>query len=429
MRGHQKYFALRDAHGKLAPHFLAIINMEKDAKGLVRAGHERVLRARFADARFFWESDQKCRLADNLEKLRVVTFQAKLGTYFEKVERVRAIAQYLVASFAVRDVAGADPAAVDRAALLAKCDLVTGMVGEFSELQGIMGGLYARAQGESPDVSEAVYDHYLPAGFGDSLPRNLTGCTVALADKLDTLAGCFAAGLAPTGSSDPFALRRAALGVVLIILDRGLRVSLKEIVAQTIKVLLEAKPNLPAVAQVENSLHEFLVERARYILQQRDGFAADEINASVAAGSEDMVDLVERIRAIREIRQSPDFGPLAVSFKRIRKILEKAGPSGKWQLPGVNEDLIEAGAERALHEAARRVGRQVGELKEDKRYQEALQLIAGLRPEVDQFFDKVMVMAEQEDVRRNRLTLLLGLLREFSTIADFSELAPSEKQG
>jgi glycyl-tRNA synthetase beta chain len=427
MRGHQKYFALRDSKGHLAPHFLAVTNMEKDAKGLVRAGHERVLRARFADARFFWQSDQKCRLADNLEKLRVVTFQAKLGTYFEKVERVRAIASYLCASFQAQAVDGAEPTNVDRAALLAKCDLVTGMVGEFSELQGIMGGLYARAQGESQEVSEAVYDHYLPTGFGDSLPRNLTGSTVALADKLDTLAGCFAVGLAPTGSSDPFALRRAALGVVLIILDRGLRISLKEVVAQALKVLLESKPNLQSVAQTEKFLHEFLLERARFILQQRENFALDEINAALSAGSEDLADVVERIRAIREIRQSPDFGALAVSFKRIRKILEKAGPSQNWQLPGINEDLIEAGAERALHESARRVGRKVGELKEDKRYPEALRLIAGLRPDVDEFFNKVMVMAEQEDVRRNRLTLLLGLLGEFSTIADFSELAPPEK--
>ena len=303
MRGHQKYFAVRDGEGRLAPHFLAVINMEKDAKGLVRAGHERVLRARFADARFFWESDQKCRLADNLDRLKVVTFQAKLGTYFEKVERVRAVCQSLAQTFQSQNLAGANMQSADRAAMLAKCDLVTGMVGEFSELQGIMGGLYAQAQGESQDISQAVYDHYLPAGLGDSLPRTLTGATVALADKLDTLAGCFSVGLAPTGSSDPYALRRAALGVVLIILDRELRLSLAEVISETVKVLLKQKPNLQVVPGVEKSLAEFLVDRARFIFQQRDGFASDEINAALAAGSDDLVDVAERIRAIRDIRQ------------------------------------------------------------------------------------------------------------------------------
>jgi glycyl-tRNA synthetase beta chain len=427
MRGHQKYFALRDSKGRLAPHFLAIINMAKDGKGLVQAGHERVLRARFADARFFWQSDQKCRLADNLERLKAVTFQAKLGTYFEKVERVRVVSKWLAEKFQSQGLAGASPQAADRAALLAKCDLVSGMVGEFSELQGIMGGLYARAQGEPDDVSHAVYDHYLPAGLGDSLPRNLTGATVALADKLDTLAGCFSVGLAPTGSSDPFALRRAALGVVLIILERQLRLSLAEITAKTLKVLLESKTHLPASSTVGSSLKDFLIDRARFIFQQRDGFAQDEINAALAAGSDDLVDAAERIRAIREIRQSVDFGPLAISFKRIRKILEKAGSTEDWKLAGVNQELFEHDAERSLHRAAQQVARRAEEHKQAGRYREALQEIAGLRPEVDQFFDQVMVMAEQEAVRRNRLTLLLGLLGEFSTIADFSELAASEK--
>jgi glycyl-tRNA synthetase beta chain len=427
MRGHQKYFALRDAQGKLAPHFVAIINMENDGKGLVQAGHERVLRARFADAKFFWLSDQRCRLADNLEKLKVVTFQARLGTYYEKVERVRMLARWLAEIFEAQQLPRASAASADRAAMLAKCDLVTGMVGEFSELQGIMGGLYARAQGETQDVSEAVYDHYLPAGFGDSLPRNLTGATVALADKLDTLAACFAVGLAPTGSSDPFALRRAALGIALIILDRHLRISIKDVVAKAVKVLLDSNGRVPVSAEVAKSLTDFIVDRARFVFQQRDGFAQDEINAALAAGWDDLVDAAERIRAVREIRATPNLEPLAVSFKRIRKILEKAGPKENWQLAGVNQDLFEHDAERALHQAAQQVARQAEGHKQAGRYREALQQIAALRPAVDKFFDQVMVNAEREDVRRNRLTLLLGLLGEFSTIADFSELAPAEK--
>ncbi len=401
--------------------------MDRDSKGLVRAGHERVLRARFADAKFFWQADQRCRLADNLPKLKAVTFQAKLGTYWEKVERVRKLSHWLGEKWQSQGLAETTAKDVDRAAELAKCDLVTGMVGEFSELQGIMGGLYAKAQGESEDVCRAVYDHYLPSGLNDSLPRNLTGATVALADKLDTLAGCFAVGLTPTGSSDPFALRRAALGVVLIILDRQLRVSLKEAVSQTVKVLLEYKTNLRAGADVQKLLADFLVDRARFILQQRDGLAQDEINAVLAAGGDDLVDAVERIRAVRAIRKTADFEPLAVSFKRIRKILEKAGPEGNWKLSAVEPELFEHEAERSLHAAAQRVAAGAEAHKRAKRYHEALQQISELRPEIDSFFDRVMVMAEQEGVRRNRLTLLSDLLGEFSTIADFSELTPTEK--
>jgi glycyl-tRNA synthetase beta chain len=427
MRGHQKYFALRGAGGGLAAHFLAVINMSSDSRGLVRAGHERVLRARFADAKFFWRSDQRCRLADNLPKLKAVTFQAKLGTYWEKVERVRTLAKWLAEQWRSQGLIEASAAKAERAAELAKCDLVTGMVGEFSELQGIMGGLYAKAQGEPEDVWQAVYDHYQPSGLGDSLPRNLTGATVALADKMDTLAGCFAVGLSPTGSSDPFALRRAALGVVLILLDRKLRLSLKEAVAQSMRVLRENKAQLSAEAGVEKAVADFLVDRARFILGQRDGLAADEINAALAAGSDDLVDAAERIRAVREIRKTRNFEPLAVSFKRIRKILEKAGPEAGWRLPRVQEELLEEAAERTLHGAAQRVAAEAEEHRRAKRYREALQGIAELRPEVDRFFEQVMVMAEEEGVRRNRLTLLRGLLDEFSRIADFAELSAAEK--
>ena len=427
MRGHQKYFALRGREGKLAANFLAVINLDRDGRGFVRAGHERVLRARFADAKFFWEADQKCRLADNLPKLKAVTFQTKLGTYWGKVERVRELSKWLAEKWQSQGLSEANADKVRLAANLSKCDLVTGMVGEFPELQGIVGGLYARAQGEDEDVCLAVYDHYRPSGLNDSLPRNLTGATVALADKLDTLAGCFVVGLAPTGSSDPFALRRAALGVVLIILDRQLRLSVKEAVSQAVKVLIGNKTHLQVGGDVEKTLADFLVDRARFILQQRDGLAQDEINAVLAAGSDDLVDAAERIRAVRAIRKTRNFEPLAVSFKRICKILEKAGPEESWRLPAVRPELFEHQAERTLYEAAQRVAVEAEEHKRAKRYREALQRISGLRPQVDDFFDQVMVMAEQEEIRRNRLTLLRGLLDEFSTIADFSELTPAEK--
>jgi glycyl-tRNA synthetase beta chain len=411
----------------LAPHFLAVINLDRDRKGLVCAGHERVLRARFADAKFFWESDQKCRLADYLPMLKAVTFQVKLGSYGEKVERVRALARWLADHWFARGIHDARVADADRAAELAKCDLVTGMVREFTELQGIVGRLYAKAQGEHEEVAWAVYDHYRPAGIGDPVPRNLTGSIVAIADKMDTLIGCFAAGIVPTGSSDPFALRRAALGIVKIILERRLPISLAELVAAAARSLSSEPPRLQVSDEVQRQVVEFLIERARYVLLERDGFAYDEVNAALAAGSDDLVDAVDRIAAVRAIRKTRNFEPLAISFKRIRKILEKAGPRDQWRLPAVRPELFEEDAERKLHAAANRVAREAEQHKRARRYRDALQGIAGLRPEVDAFFDRVMVMAEQDDVRRNRLTLLSELLGEFSTIADFSELAASER--
>ena len=224
MRGHQKYFAVEKRGGEVAPHFLAVINLPKDPKGLVRAGHERVLRARLADAQFFWESDQKCRLADYLPKLERVTYESRLGSYRDKVERDAGHgARWLSEQWFNSGLMQAHVAEADRAAELSKCDLATEMVREFTELQGIVGGLYARAQGEPDDVADAIYDHYRPVGLEDPIPRNLTGCAVALADKFDSIVGCFAVGLVPTGSSDPYALRRAALGIVKIILERNCR--------------------------------------------------------------------------------------------------------------------------------------------------------------------------------------------------------------
>jgi len=427
MRDHQKYFAVRRRNGELAPHFLAVINLERDVKGLVRAGHERVLRARFADAKFFWEIDQKCRLADYLPKLASVTFQAKLGSYGDKVERIRALSRWLAEQWFARGIHEARMAAADRAAELAKCDLVTDMVREFTELQGIVGGLYAKAQGEPEEVYWAVYDHYRPTGMDEPTPRNLTGATVSIADKLDTLIGCFAVGLAPTGSSDPFGLRRAGLGIVKIILERKLPVSLVETISAGARGLFEYAQKIKVPPEVEKSVFDFLVDRARYVFTEREGFAYDEINAVIAAGADDLVDARDRIAAVREIRKTKNFEPLAVSFKRIRKILEKAGSEKTWRFPAVRPELFQEEAERRLHAAAARAAQEAERHKKARGYKDALQGIAKLRPEVDEFFDRVLVMAEQEEIRRNRLTLLAELLREFSTIADFSEIVTVEK--
>lgn len=428
MKDHQKYFGLRSRDGRLAPYFLAVINLDKDARGLVKAGHERVLRARFADARFFWESDQKCRLADYLPKLAQVTYESRLGSYGAKVERMRQLARWFAEQWFAAGIPQASTASADRAAELAKCDLVTGMVGEFPELQGIVGGMYAESQGEPEDVFQAVYDHYRPAGLDEKIPTNLTGCAVALADKMDALVGCIAAGLLPTGSSDSFGLRRAALGVVRIILERKLPVSLSAAVSAGAKSLALHTPKIHVKPDTEKQVLEFIIERARFVLRERLGFAYDEVNAALTAGSDDLVDAVNRLEALKAIRHTKNFEPLAVSFKRIRKILEKAGAPDTWRLPAVRPELFDAEAERALHSAAEAAARRASADKRAGKYKDALQAIGGLRPAVDRFFQDVLVNAQDEQVRRNRLTMLAELLREFSTIADFSELAAGENR-
>ncbi len=427
MRGHQKYFAMERKDGTLAPNFLAVINLDKDKTGLIRAGHERVLRARFADARFFWEADQKCRLADNLHKLAAVTYQEKLGSYADKVERMRELARWLSEQWFAGGISKASVGAADRAAELSKCDLVTEMVREFTELQGIVGGLYAKSQGEPEEVAWAVYDQYKPAGVEDSIPRNITGQALALADKFDSLVGCFAVGLVPSGSSDPFALRRAAIGIVKILIETQLPVSLTMTIARSARALASGPRKIAVSAGVEKQVLEFLLDRARFVLKERGALAYDEINAALSAGADDLVDAVRRMEAVKAIRKTKNFEPLAVSFKRIRRIIDKAGPEAGWKLPAVRPDLFTEDAERDLHTHAGAVMKEVEQYKKGGRYREALQGIAELRPAVDRFFDEVMVMAEDEQVRKNRLTLLSGLLSAFSTIADFSEIVTTEQ--
>jgi glycyl-tRNA synthetase beta chain len=412
MRHHQKYFSVEDAEGRLASQFVAVMNIPSDPQGFVRRGNERVLRARFNDARFFWETDQKKQLADRVPDLAHVTFQAKLGSYLEKARRMQELARQL----------GGDRHAV-RAAELSKCDLTTELVKEFTELQGVVGGLYARAQGEPEPVWQAIYDHYKPESMEDAIPRNRTGQIVALADKLDTLRGCFAVGLIPSGSRDPFALRRAAQGVVKIIVEGKLAdVDLADFIdagqAGHAQPLQSAEsPASPGAARSPvgagharpvAALAEFLQDRIRYYFKDIRGFAYDEVNAAMAAGWSRLVDLEARLSRVQMLRPTPDFEPLAASFKRIRNILEQADFH---EAGTVDESLLEAGPEQALYDEYRRIAGQPIE-----------SVISRLRPKVDLFFDKVLVNAQDARVRRNRLTLLNTLRAEFSKVADFSEI-------
>ncbi|MFZ0934483.1 MAG: glycine--tRNA ligase subunit beta [Bryobacteraceae bacterium] len=385
MRHHQKYFSVEDERGKLAPQFVAVMNIPSDPDGFVRRGNERVLRARFNDARFFWQTDQKKSLAARLADLAHVTFQAKLGSYLEKTERVKSLVKTL----------GGDAHAV-RAAELAKCDLTTELVKEFTELQGVVGGLYARAQGEPEPVWQAIYDHYKPESMEEAIPRNRTGQIVALADKLDTLRGCFGVGLIPTGSRDPFALRRAAQGVVKILVEG--------------KIDIDLAPLVNSDADGARALEEFLQDRIRYYFKDIRGFKYDEVNAAMAAGWSNLVDLEARLVRIQSLRSSPDFEPLAASFKRIRNILDQQKFVGS-SAAAIDQKLLQDGPERDLYEEYRRIAGQPIET-----------VISQLRPKVDLFFDKVLVNAPEDDIRHNRLMLLGTLLLEFSNIADFSEI-------
>ena len=380
MRHHQKYFSVEDGHGKLAPRFVAVMNIDSDPQGFVQRGNERVLRARFNDARFFWETDQKKTLADRIPDLAHVTFQAKLGSYLEKTERMKDL---------VKDLGGDDHAV--RAAELSKCDLTTELVKEFTELQGVVGGLYARAQGEPEPVWQAIYDQYKPESMEDRIPRHHTGQMVSLADKLDTLRGCFRVGMIPSGSRDPFALRRAAQGVVKIIVEGKLRVQL-----------------LPFIEEIGRPLIDFFEDRVRFYFKDQRGFQYDEVNACMAAGWSNLVDLEARLVRVQSLRPTPDFEPLAASFKRIRNILEQAKFLGGGV---VDETLLEAGPEKELYQEYQHIAGQPIE-----------SVISRLRPKVDLFFDEVLVNAPDARVRLNRLTLLHTLLSEFSTIADFSEI-------
>lgn len=383
MRHHQKYFSVRGRDGAIAPYFIAVMNTSGDPDGLVRHGNERVLRARFSDALFFWQADLKRPLEERLPDLAKVTFQAKLGSYLEKTNRNVAL---------TKELGGNEHA--QRAALLAKCDLTTDMVKEFTDLQGVVGGLYAKVQNEPEPVWRAIYDHYKPLSMEDAIPSTPEGRIVALADKLDTLRECFRVGLIPSGSKDPFALRRAAQGVVRILVEGRIEILLNE----------------------PDELQAFLLDRIRYYFREVRGFRYDEVNAVLASGMKHLPDVEARLEAVRQVRPTENFEPLAASFKRIQNILRQAN----FEADGaaIEENLLETGPERDLYTEFRRVT----DTAKSSAYLPALEAIASLRPAVDRFFDKVLVNAPDERIRRNRLTLLSTLLTEFSAIAVFSEI-------
>jgi glycyl-tRNA synthetase beta chain len=439
MRDHQRYFAVEDVgpsgarpetgprgarppdQPKLAPHFVAVLNMDSDEKGLIRQGHQRVLTARFRDAEFFWNADQKTPLRDRVPLLDKVTYQAKLGSYGDKVRRMKTIAGNICVW--LEDSGLMTPAQtleVLRAVELSKCDLTTQMVQEFTELQGIVGGLYAQAQGEPQEIATAIYDHYLPLGAEGASPRTLLGAMVSLADKVDSVVSGFAVGHEPTGSSDPFALRRQANGAIKVLLENSFPLSLKEAVNKAIDVL-DIQWRKPR-EEVRARVLDFFAERLRYYFESVRGFRYDTVRAVMAAGADQPADTFVRAEAMEALRGGEDFEALSAAAKRIRNILAKSATAADWQAGEVVPELLTEPQEKDLYDAYGKIAGEVERRRAGREYRRALEEISTLRPAVDRFFDKVLVMAEDREVRQNRLRLLKKLNELFSGIAHFAEI-------
>jgi glycyl-tRNA synthetase beta chain len=397
-----------DAAGKLLPWFITISNMQAADMGQIRAGNERVLRARLSDARFFWEEDLKIPLRGRVAGLGSVVYQEKLGTYLEKVERVKELARYLA-----READGVSEQDAERAAFLCKADLVTGMVGEFPELQGVMGRHYALHAGERPAVAEALLEAYLPRFAGDELPRTALGAMLSVADRMDTICGIFGIGMAPTGSEDPHALRRHTLAVINILADRAWPVHLASLVEFAILALAGKHTRPPE--QLRADVLEFFRGRIEN-LHTAAGSPVDVVRAVLSAGFDRLPEVRLRIAALDEIRRREDFAPLAVTFKRVANIVPP-GFAGD-----VDPALCAEPLERDLAQAVAVARASVEDRVREHDYRGALGSVAELRPVVDRFFDGIMVMAEDPKVRDNRLALLASVQALFANLADFRQL-------
>lgn len=408
MKANQKYFPLLDAKGRLTNKFLVVSNIRPQDASAVIGGNERVVRPRLADAKFFFDQDRRKTLESRVPGLAKVVYHNKLGTQGERIERVRAIAKVIGAQM------GSDRLAheADTAARLAKADLLTDMVGEFPELQGIMGGYYARHDKLGDEVAFAIEDHYRPRFAGDALPRNDLGLVVALADKLETLSGLFAIGQLPTGDKDPFALRRHALGIVRMLMEKDLPLELGALVTESLGLFPQAQPG------TAEQLTDFIYERLAGSLREQ-GFSAQEVEAVLALKPQRLGDVVKRLNAVRAFAALPEAPALAAANKRIGNILKKAEKADAH----VNERLLKEEAEKALYAATQKIAPQARAQFESGDYTASLQTLAGLRGPVDAFFDDVMVNAEETDLRLNRLGLLATLHQAMNRVADLSRLA------
>jgi len=409
MKEHQRYFPLMDDHGKLLPHFIFISNIvPKDEKVVVK-GNERVLKARLSDAAFFFEDDLKIPLEKRVEELKKVIFQAKLGTSYEKMMRFKNLA-----SFISERIKPELRWAVERAALLCKADLVTGMVGEFPKLQGSVGREYARLSGEKPEVYEAIYEHYLPGFSGDRLPSSPVGDIVSIADKVDTIVGCFGVGLLPTGTADPFGLRRQALGIIRIILEKEYPLSLVELIEESGRQLKD-KMERPFPEVKTEVLDFFRIRYQNFLLDK--GYPFDVVDSVISVSFDQLLDVQHRIDALREAKEWKDFESIVIGFKRAMNIL-KGAPSRRDLMPSLFSEAVE----KNLYQAFLKAKGNIDQHLEKRDYHSALIEMTRMKGPIDEFFDGVMVMVEEEAIRNNRLALLDDIGKLFLRFADFSKL-------
>jgi len=409
MKEHQRYFPVEDGDGKLLPHFVCISNIHPKSREIVVKGNERVLRARLSDAAFFFEDDLKTPLENRVEQLKKVVFQAKLGTSYEKMMRFKQLALWMAERI--------DPRlkeAVERTSHLCKADLVTGMVGEFPKLQGIVGREYARLSNERPEVSDAISEHYLPAFAGDRLPSSPVGDVVSIADKMDTIVGCFGVGLVPTGTADPFGLRRQALGIIRIVLEKEYSLSLGELIEESEKQLKE-KMGRP-VEQVKEEVLDFFRVRYQNFLLDR-GTAFDVTDAVLSISFDDLLDVQGRIDALKKAREWKDFESIVIAFKRAMNILKGSLPKKE-----ITPSLFVEAVEQNLYQSFLKGKKEIDFHLSRRDYSAALLEMTQMKKPIDDFFDGVMVMVEGEAVRSNRLALLDAIRKLFLRIADFSRL-------
>lgn len=408
MKHHQKYFPVSSPDGQLLPHFITISNMTLDGGDAIKKGNERVLKARLEDARFFYEEDREKNLEDFVEELKGVLFQKNLGTSYEKMTRFSALAGNLAGKVCPEKQ---EPA--KRAARLSKADLVSQMVYEFPELQGIMGGYYAAHSGESDEVAQAIKEHYLPAFAGDKLPESPVGAVVAIADKLDTILGCIGVGLIPSGSEDPYGLRRHALGIIQIVLARNWQISLYELIDFGIRQL-EQKIKL-SPDEIRQHAVDLFSQRFKSLLTE-EGVPYDVIDAVLSTGIDSLVDAKQKVMALADLKKLPHFEPLAVAFRRVVSILTDDAPGE------IKPDLLTDPAEKALYAQYVNIREPVQQLVSKKDFAKALEKIVEIKGAVDDFFDQVMVMVEDDALKKNRLHLLYGISLLFADIADFSRI-------
>jgi glycyl-tRNA synthetase beta chain len=409
MKEHQRYFPVVDDHGKLLPHFVCISNIYPKNREVVVKGNEKVLKARLSDAVFFFEDDLKISLEKRVEQLKKVVFQAKLGTSYEKVMRFKQLALWMTERI--------DPKlreAVERTSHLCKADLVTGMVGEFPKLQGIVGKEYARLSKERPEVAEAIYEHYLPGFAGDRLPSRPIGDIVSIADKMDTIVGCFGVGLVPTGTADPFGLRRQALGIIRIILEKKYPISLRGLIEESEKQL-EEKMERPVEEVKEGVLGFFRVRYQNFLLDKEYPF--DVTDAVLSISFDELLDVQGRIDALRKAREWEDFESIVIAFKRAMNILK-----GSTLKREINPSLFTESVEKNFYQSFIKAKEKIDSLLNKRDYPSALLEMTHMKKPIDEFFDGVMVMVEDEAIRNNRLALLDEIGKLFLRIADFSKL-------